>query len=108
MNLTDLLVPTYRNMLQTLKGLLDKASAQFGPERAEALLAARLAPDMFPLATQVRFAIVQAYDGTRRAQASLAAICAHYRDSVGRLLDAAGLTKPVIAPDCRTNSDKFS
>ena len=66
MNLTDLLVPTYSNMLQTLKGLLDKAEAQLGPEKAEALLSARMAPDMFPLATQIRFAVVQAYDGPRR------------------------------------------
>ena len=47
MNLTDLLVPTYRNMLQTLQGLLDKAEAQLGPEKAEALLSARLAPECF-------------------------------------------------------------
>src|SRR3954454_10366239 len=53
-------------MLQTLKGLLDKAVAQLGHDKAEALLSARLAPDMFPLATQIRFAVVQAYDGTRR------------------------------------------
>jgi uncharacterized protein len=66
MNLTHLLVPTYRNMLQTLKGLLDKAEAQLGRDEAEALLSARLAPDMFPLATQIRFAAVQAYDGPRR------------------------------------------
>lgn len=66
MNLTDLLVPTYRNMLQTLGGLLDKAAAQLGPDEAEGLLSARLAPDMFPLATQIRFAVVQAYDGPRR------------------------------------------
>jgi hypothetical protein len=66
MTLTDLLVPTYRNMLGTLTGLLDKAEAQFGPDKAEALLAARLAPDMFPLATQIRFALSQVYDGTRR------------------------------------------
>jgi hypothetical protein len=65
-NITDLLVPTYRNMLQTLKGLLDKAEGQLGAEKAEALLSARLAPDMFPLATQIRFSVVQAYDGPRR------------------------------------------
>src|SRR4051812_15116514 len=53
MTLTDLLVPTYRNMLQTLIGLLDKAEAQLGAEKAEALLSARLAPDMFPLATHL-------------------------------------------------------
>ena len=66
MTITDLLIPTYRNMLQTLKGLLDKAEAQLGPDKAEALLSARLAPDMFPLSTQIRFASVQAFDGPRR------------------------------------------
>jgi hypothetical protein len=65
MTLTDLLIPTYRNMLRTLRGLLDKAEAQLGEDRAEALLSARLAPDMFPLATQVRFAALQAFDGAR-------------------------------------------
>jgi len=66
MTLTDLLVPTYRNMLRVLAGLVDKAEAQLGADRAEALLSARLAPDMFPLATQLRFAAVQAYDGPKR------------------------------------------
>jgi len=65
MNLTDLLVPTYLNMLRTLQGLLDKAEAQLGADRAEALLSARLAPDMFPLATQIRFAVLQVFDGVR-------------------------------------------
>lgn len=66
MTLTDLLVPTYRNMLRTLRGLLDKAEAQLGPAKAEALLSARLAPDMFPLATQIRFAAVQAQEAPLR------------------------------------------
>lgn len=66
MNLTDLLVPTYRNMLRTLRGLLDKAEAQLGGSGADALLRARLAPDMFPLATQVRFACVQAREAPLR------------------------------------------
>jgi hypothetical protein len=66
MNLTDLLIPTYRNMLQTLKALLFKAEGQLGSDKTEALLSARLAPDMFPLATQIRFAVVQAYEGPRR------------------------------------------
>jgi hypothetical protein len=66
MNLTDLLVPTYRNMLGTLRGLLDKAEAQLGSGGAEALLRARLAPDMFPLATQIRFACVQAQEAPLR------------------------------------------
>ena len=66
MTLTDLLLPTYRNMLGTLRGLLDKAEAQLGPEAAAALLAARLAPDMYPLATQIRFACVQAQEAPLR------------------------------------------
>jgi hypothetical protein len=66
MNLTDLLVPTYRNMLPTLGGLLDKAVDQLGTDKAEALLSARLAPDMFPLATQLRFACVQAQEAPLR------------------------------------------
>lgn len=55
MSLTDLLIPTYRQMLRTLAGLLDKARQQM-PEQVEALLSARLAADMYPLSAQVRFA----------------------------------------------------
>ena len=66
MTLTDLLVPTYRNNLRMLLGLLDKAEAQLGADKAEALLSARLTPDMWPLATQLRFAAVQAQDGPLR------------------------------------------
>ena len=65
MDFTSLLVPTYRNMLRMLLGLLDKAQAQLGAAAAEALLSARLAPDMYPLATQLRFAAMQALDGAR-------------------------------------------
>jgi hypothetical protein len=66
MNLTDLLVPTYRNMLRTLRGLIDKARRSSGGSGAEALLLARLAPDMFPLATQIRFACLQAQEAPLR------------------------------------------
>ena len=61
MKITQLLLPTYRQMLKALAGWLRKADQQLGG--ADALLAAKLAPDMFPLATQVRFACVQAYEG---------------------------------------------
>ncbi|MGI4955174.1 MAG: DUF1993 family protein, partial [Janthinobacterium lividum] len=60
MTLTSLVVPTCRQMLNTLSGWLDKAEAQMPQGRSEALLSARLAPDMFPLSTQIRFACVQA------------------------------------------------
>jgi hypothetical protein len=66
MMLPDLLVPTYVQMLGALSAWLAKGESQRSAEQAEALLAARLAPDMFPLATQVRFACVQAQEGVFR------------------------------------------
>ncbi len=66
MKLLNLLEPTYLQMLGSLSGWLRKAGDQLPPEQAEALLSARLADDMFPLSTQVRFACVQAIEGTSR------------------------------------------
>jgi len=66
MLLSQLLVPTYSQMLNTLSTWLDKAQAQLPGGDAEALLSARLAPDMYPLATQIRFACVQAHEGVYR------------------------------------------
>jgi hypothetical protein len=43
---------TYANMLGTLDTLVSKAESH---EKGDALLAARLAEDMFPLGTQIRF-----------------------------------------------------
>lgn len=65
MNLTSLLVPTYTHMLKALSGWLDKAKAQ-RPADETALLTAQLAPDMFPLATQIRLACVQAQEAAYR------------------------------------------
>ncbi|WP_312381063.1 DUF1993 family protein, partial [Pseudomonas oryzihabitans] len=53
MTFTDILVPTYTNLLGALSAWLGKAEAQRPDGAAEALLVARLAPDMFPLATQI-------------------------------------------------------
>lgn len=47
---------TYTNMLGTLDHLVTKAAAH---DKGEALLAARLAPDMFPLHIQIRYTIAQ-------------------------------------------------
>ena len=66
MTLPDILVPTYVQMLRALSAWLAKAEAQMPDGRAETLLVARLAPDMFPLATQIRFACVQAQEGMFR------------------------------------------
>lgn len=68
MSLTRLLVPTYTQLLRALSGWLKKAQAQIPEADAEALLSARLAPDMFPLSTQVRFACVQAQEAVFRLQ----------------------------------------
>ncbi|CAO3422606.1 DUF1993 domain-containing protein [Azospirillum endophyticum] len=95
MPLTNLLLPTYKNMLRTLAGLLDKAERQV-PDRVEDLLSARLAPDMFPLASQLRFAAYQAQEATFRLRGesippSLAAVAAEARNAgeiPGSLADA--------------------
>lgn len=55
----DLLAPTYTNLLTALSAWLDKAGG-------DAVLSIRLADDMFPLSTQVRFACVQALEGMSR------------------------------------------
>jgi len=64
MTLSELLLPTYRQMLTALAAWLRKAEEQTGD--AGTLLAARLAPDMFPLSTQIRFACLQAHEAGRR------------------------------------------
>jgi uncharacterized protein len=66
MSLTKLLVPTYTQMLRALSSWLKRAQEQIPKADAEALLSARLAPDMFPLSTQVRFACVQAQEAIFR------------------------------------------
>lgn len=66
MSLTNLIVPTYTQMLKALSGWLTKAQAQLPEAEAEALLSARLAPDMFPLSTQIRFVCVQVQEAVSR------------------------------------------
>jgi hypothetical protein len=64
MQLTAILIPSLINQLQALSGWLDKAEA-FAAERGEEpdrLLALRIAPDMFPLTTQLRFLAFQAQE----------------------------------------------
>lgn len=58
---------TCANMLGTLDHLVTKAEAH---EKGEALLQARLAEDMFPLHTQIRFAIDQVVTALKRLGAS--------------------------------------
>ena len=78
MTFPDFLVPTYVQMLGALSAWLGKAEAQRPGGGAEALLTARLAPDMFSLSTQVHFACVQAQEGVfrMRGQAFPASVAA--------------------------------
>jgi hypothetical protein len=55
-------------MLKALSSWLGKAQAQMSETGAEALMLARLAPDMFPLSTQIRFACAQAQEAIYRLQ----------------------------------------
>lgn len=64
MLLQHLLVPSYVQMLGALSAWLGKIDRDRIGE--EAVLTARLAPDMFPLSTQISFACVQALEGVYR------------------------------------------
>lgn len=102
MHLAETALITFDQLLTTLDHLLSKAAAS---EQGEALLQARLAPDMFPLATQVRFTTQQIYNTLNRAyggsdvgpdtdHASIAAARAHLAD-VRALIAAARKAEPL-------------
>lgn len=104
MSPADLLAPTYRHMLTALSAWLKKAEAQM-PDRAESLLLAQLAPDMFPLSTQIRFACVQALEGIYRIADeafpplvdALLQEGRDARDNPGSLADARGRIEETLA-----------
>jgi uncharacterized protein len=102
MFLTNLLVPTYRQMLETLSAWLGKAQAQLPDGEADALLSRRLAPDMFPLATQVRFACVQAREAVFRLRGE------DFPASLATLLDEGrnGGEHPGSIADARARIDE--
>ena len=62
--LYDAAAPVFVRGLNVLDGLIDKAVAS-GLDEA-GLMEARLAPDMFPLSTQIRFTCMQALEGVSR------------------------------------------
>lgn len=64
MHLAETALISFDQLLGTLDHLLGKAAAS---EQGDALLQARLAPDMFPLVTQVRFTTQQVYNTLNRA-----------------------------------------
>lgn len=62
--LTELLLPTFKQNLKALLTWLDKCD-----DGNDEMLAKCLAPDMYPLATQVRFVCLQAQEAAYRLQA---------------------------------------
>ncbi|KTE38748.1 MULTISPECIES: DUF1993 domain-containing protein [unclassified Sphingopyxis] len=70
--LYDMTVPAYANGLKALSAQLDKALAWGADNGVGELqfIAARLAPDMFPLASQVRFSCLQAIQAPTRLGAT--------------------------------------
>jgi hypothetical protein len=61
---------TADNVLATLDGILAKAAGADVPGGGDALLAERLAPDMFPLAAQIRIACDQVSAALKRVSDS--------------------------------------
>lgn len=72
MSLTALLVPTFRQSLRGLSNWLDKAVSREQAEGRDpdALLTQRLAADMYPLATQVRFVCFLSQESIHRLRGS--------------------------------------
>lgn len=99
MLLSTLLIPTYTQMLGTLAGLLDKAHAQL-PD-GEALLSARIAPDMYPLSSQVCFAVFQAQEAMFRLTGAAVPDWLHDVASAGRNADE----KPGSLADAKARID---
>jgi uncharacterized protein len=64
-----LIIDTFVPALRTLAGVLDKGAAHAHEKGTdpEALLKERLAPDMFPLSSQIQLACYHAKDGSARA-----------------------------------------
>jgi hypothetical protein len=65
----NLAIDTFVPALRTLAGVLDKGAAHAREKGAdpEALLKERLAPDMYPLSSQIQLSCHHAKDGTARA-----------------------------------------
>ncbi|PRH45325.1 DUF1993 domain-containing protein [Burkholderia multivorans] len=65
---TQLLVPTFSQLLRAQSAWLDKAAGHWraAGDDPDALMTLKLAPDMYPLAAQVRFSCFQAMEPVHR------------------------------------------
>ena len=95
MKLNDLVLPSFAQMLEALSGQLDKSQQAFDQEgkAIQHLMAARLAPDMFPLSAQVQFACVQAEE----ARGRLLATNIETIEAPGTFGEAKGLISQTVA-----------
>jgi len=94
---------TYTNMLGTLDTIVAKASAH---PKGEALLQARLAEDMFPLHTQIRFTLDQVNTALNRlgnlglaSDESDITSFADARARIAKAKDMVAATDPATWPD---------
>lgn len=97
--LHSLTIPAYENALRALSGQLDKALAWGADNNVGELqlLAARLAPDMFPLPTQIRFSCGQALQAVTRLGAAGAPDFADDADSFAAMQDQIARTLGFLA-----------
>lgn len=104
MSLYTLIVPTFTQMLGSLSGFIDKAEAR--PD----LLDARLAPDMFPLADQVRFSCIQVVEALARLQGQdLPPMLAREETVAGlqsQIAETRGVLRRASAQDIDAASDR--
>ena len=79
-------VPIFVQFLTALGAVLDKAAAHCEAKKIDpqALLGARLFPDMFPLVRQVRASTDHAVNATARLAGAEVAADAHHRDPGSR------------------------
>ncbi len=92
MTLSKLIIPAFTHQVQAMSAQLDKGVAHAGDE-GSSLLAARLAPDMLPLSSQIKIACGQAVDAVRK----LLGQPAKPTPEIGTLADAKALIAATLA-----------
>jgi uncharacterized protein len=92
MTLSTLIIPAFINQLQAMGSQLEKGVAHTGDD-GTALLAARLAPDMLPLSSQIKIACAQSVDAVARLLGQPVSVT----PEVESLADAKALIADTIA-----------
>ena len=104
----DLIFPAFAQMLEALSGQLDKARETFDGEGKsfETLMASRLAPDMFPLASQVQFVCIQSEEAIGRLfDRDIAAVEAPQSFDAAKALISQTIDRLCAAHESKTQVD---